>query len=96
MIEVRDIAKLSLKPGEILVVRMHRTKSEGRIIVPAGSYTSIAQKAKDTLREALDGMGLQKVPVLVMTDDWELMTISALELLDTCVLAEQNKEEADV
>lgn len=96
-----DIGKLEIKPGDILVFRLHRERYPGLggIDYPL-SYEltqGLLEAGKKTVRECLDKIGLteDKVPILFITEDWDIHAICPLELLYKSNLAAQAKEAAD-
>jgi hypothetical protein len=89
---IRDITKMDLKPGQILVIRVTRPTIPGPggpNPVPWNQILPSIEEAKRAIREALDIVGLthDKLPVLAMTDDWDVSMWNPLDLLDSCTTA---------
>lgn len=95
-----DIGKLEIKPGDILVFRLHRERYPtpgGSAPLPPDAVRALMEEGKKTVRECLDTIGLteDKVPVLFITEDWDIHAICPLELLYKSNLAAQAKAAAD-
>lgn len=93
-----QIGKLDIKPGQILVIRWTRPQvpsPSGMVPLMGSEVEKVLQTARDTLRQALDDVGLthDKVPILSITEDWDITVINPLELMDVCATAEKNKKE---
>lgn len=93
-----DVATLDIKPGTILVLRWHRARFPGvggNLPVPAHQVEKVLNKAQTACRTALDEIGLtrDKVPILTMTEDWEMLLMRPLDLMDACATAARNEGE---
>lgn len=91
-----DVATLDIKPGTILVIRWHRAKFPGvggNLAAPADQVEKVLNKAQSACRAALDEIGLtrDKVPILTMTEDWEMLLMRPLDLMDACATAAKNE-----
>ncbi|MGD9730142.1 MAG: hypothetical protein AB7L09_02975 [Nitrospira sp.] len=88
------IGVLDIKPGNILLLRLHIDSNPGMIrTLQQTNLATTMDKAKLTVRAALDSIGLthDKVPLLVTTDQWDLLLIRPLDLLDACTTAAKNE-----
>jgi len=75
-LEISDIRRMVLRPGDLVLIRYRVPESLDRIAV--NKYLEIVKR---TFREALDRMGLEEVQVIVHTDDVDISVISGVELL---------------
>ena len=57
--------------------------------------TKVLEAARDSIRAALDAVGLthDKVPVLAMMEDWDITLLSPLDLLDVCATAARAEDK---
>lgn len=93
-----DIGKLELKPGDILVFRLHRAtypSPGGPVPQTYQEVAPILKAGKDVVRTALDDMGLQDVHLLFLTEDWDLHAITPLDLIDMNVRSAEAKDKAN-
>ena len=95
-----DIGKLEVKPGDLLVFRLNREMYPavgGDRPMPADAVERVFEGAKKVVREALDTIGLteDKVPLLFLTEDWDIHAISPLDLINKSVMAAKAKETFD-
>jgi hypothetical protein len=69
----------------------------GNFAVPADQVEKVLNKAQIACRSALDEIGLtrDKVPILTMTEDWEMLLMRPLDLMDACATASKNEESDD-
>lgn len=93
-----EIGTLDINPGQILLIRWTRPQvlsASGMIPLTGSEVEKVLQAGRNTMRQALDDVGLthDKVPILAITDDWDLTVINPLELMDVCATAEKNKKE---
>lgn len=92
MAEHWEIGKLELKAGQILVVRYSPPPDEHHFTTAAN-----LKAAGEAVRGAIDVAGLKgKVPVLLITDRFDITAICPLEFMDICVTAkDQEKKEGN-
>lgn len=90
-----EIGKLELKPGQIIIVRYSPPKfpAPGGTQVADNSLTNkYLQAAKEAFGSALEQVGLKdRVPILLMTDDFDINVICPLEFMDICVRAKEEE-----
>ena len=93
IVQTWDVAKFDIKPGEILILRWNR----GDWILSPREVEQVLQAGQQHFRKALDSLGLtsDKVPILPMTSDWDLLVMSPLDLLDACATAAKNERDND-
>jgi len=87
-----DIAKLDIKPGNILLIRYTRPTLpgvNGPVPVSGPDLDRTLQSAEDIFRILLDRAGItaDMVPVLAMTEEWDIASINPLDLLNVCATA---------
>jgi hypothetical protein len=83
-----EIGKLELRPGQILIVRYTPDPS-----VNERHTAMVVERAAKAFRGVLDAVGLkEKVPVLVITDQFDINAICPLEFMDICVQAKQQEK----
>lgn len=91
-----EIGKLELSPGQIIILRYTPERYPG----PGGSsypdprhVAAVLEASTKSFMSALESVGLKgRVPVLAITDQFDISTICPLEFMDMCV---QAKDEED-
>lgn len=81
-----EIGKLELRPGQIIILRFTPDERMSGTHIQA-----VMTEAKKCLASALETVGLKgKVPILVITNAFDITTICPLEFMDLCVTAKQS------
>lgn len=94
-----DIAKIDIKPGNILVLRYHRPSWPGvaseRVYLHGEELEKVLKSGKEAFRETLDALGYthKQIPIICMTEEWDIAVLNPLELMDACATAAKAGEE---
>ena len=95
-----DVSKIDIKPGNILVLRYHRPMFPGvagDVPLSGPELEKVLERGTKVFRESLDSIGytVDKVPVIALTEEWDIAVLNPLELMDKCALAARAKEAAE-